>query len=339
MAPEPNPPGPGTGVRGDALRTVVAMVATAYGDPAEVVRPVEFAVAPPDPGQVVVAVRAVGVNPVDGKIVRGLFGPDPARLPRRIGSEAAGVVVAVGDGARYFSLADDERRAIEVGDEVIVYRAIGAFAEAIVADDVTVHPKPTGLDFATAAGLLLAGATAADLVGAAAIAGGDTVVVHGAAGAVGSMTTQLACRRGATVIATAAERNHEHLAGLGAIPVAYGDGLADRIRTAADRAVTAALDAVGTDEAIDASLALGVEPARIVSINAFGRADDGIVLIDGASPDSKRRRDESIAGLITDATSGRLVVEIAQTFPLEQAGRALAALAAPHPRGKFVLLP
>ncbi|MFT3900754.1 MAG: NADP-dependent oxidoreductase [Gordonia sp. (in: high G+C Gram-positive bacteria)] len=323
----------------ESLRTATAMVATEYGDPTTVVAARTVDIAPPGPGQVVVAVRAAGVNPVDGKVVRGLFGADPAALPRRIGSEAAGVVTAVGDGARYFDPDDDQRRDICVGDEVIVYRAVGGYAQALLADDTSVHPKPAALDFPVAAGLLLAGATAADMVGAADIRAGDTVVVHGGAGAVGTVAVQLARKAGATVIATAAPRNHDFLRALGAIPVAYGEGVADRIRGAAPGGVTAALDTVGTDEAIDTSLALGVPPTRIVSIAAFGRADDGIVIVDGSGGDSKRRREEAIAGLIAEATSGGLVVEVAKTFPLAQAGAALDELARAHPRGKFVLLP
>ena len=320
-------------------RTVRAMAATRYGDPAQVVGPVAAAHTPPGPGQAVVDVRAARVNPIDGKIVRGLFGTDPAALPRRIGSEVSGVVTAVGAGARYFAPAEADRREIHAGDEVIVYRAIGGYAEALLADADSVHPKPATLPFPTAAGLLLVGVTAADLVGAAKITGSDTVVVHGGAGAVGAIAVQLARRRGATVIATAAPRNHEFLAGLGAVPVAYGAGVAQRIHAAARRPVTAALDTAGTDEAIDASLDLGISPARIVSIAAFGRGTDGIVIVDGSTADSRRRRSAAIGGLIADATSGELTVEIAKTFPLEQAGQALAELAGPHSRGKFVLLP
>ncbi|WP_367649922.1 NADP-dependent oxidoreductase [Gordonia sp. X0973] len=312
----------------DEPRTVRAMAATSYGDPARVIAPVDVAVPAPGPDEVTVTVRAAGVNPIDGKIVRGQFGDDPAALPRRIGSEAAGVVSAVGDGSRF-----------AVGDEVIVYRAIGGYAQALLADDETVFRKPAALPFPTAAGLLLTGVTAADLVETAAVTDADTVVVHGGAGGVGAIAVQLAVRRGARVIATAAQRNHEYLAGLGAVPVVYGDGLTERLHQAARGPVTAALDTVGTDEAIDASLALGVAPERIVSIAAFGRGGDGIILVDGSTPQSKRHRAEAIPGLIADATSGELTVEVAKTFPLEQAGQALAELAGAHPRGKFVLLP
>ncbi|MFT4200801.1 NADP-dependent oxidoreductase [Gordonia sp. (in: high G+C Gram-positive bacteria)] len=321
------------------LRTAVAMAATEFGDPGKVLAPLTVDIPAPGPRQVVVQVRAAGVNPIDGKITRGLFGADPATLPRRIGSEAAGIVTAVGDGARYFAPDEADRREICVGDEVIVYRAVGGYAQALLADDSAVHAKPAALDFPVAAGLLLTGVTAADLIGAVAVAADDTVVVHGGAGAVGSIAVQLALRLGADVVATAAPRNHEFLERLGAVPVVYGDGLAERIRDASVGPVTVALDTVGTDEAVDSSLALGVPPTRIASIAAFQRADDGIVLLDGSGAEGKRRRAEAIAGLIADATSGDLIVEIAKTFPLTQAGAALDELAGPHPRGKFVLLP
>ena len=303
------------------------IVATAYGDPTEVLSAVEAELPAPGPGQVAVEVRAAGVNPMDLKIVTGFMGTDELKLPRRLGLEVAGVVTAIGDGVEP-----------AVGDEVIVYPAAGGYTDRLIAEASSVHTKPAELDFEHAAGLLLVGGTAADLVATAGVGSGDVVLIHGGAGAVGTIAVQLAVRAGASVIATASPANHTFLAGLGAVPVAYGPGLLDRVTDAATGPVTASVDTVGTDEAIDTSLALHAAD-RIVSIAAFGRADDGIVLLDGSTADSKRHRSDAAAGLIADAASGTLVTEVAKTFDLRDAGQALGELGRSHPRGKFILLP
>ncbi|AZG48524.1 NADP-dependent oxidoreductase [Gordonia insulae] len=308
-------------------------VATAYGDPAEVLDLVDVTIPDPGPDQVVVETRAIGLNPIDVKSVRGYVGADESRLPLPIGYEAAGVVTAVGDGAATTA------GPLAVGDEVIVYRAVGAIADTLLSSTRAVHAKPPTLDFPRAAGLLLVGVTAADAVGTAGIADGDLVLIHGGSGAVGSIAIQLAVKAGATVIATANTANHDQVRRLGAAPVAYGDGLLDRIRAVASGSITSVIDTVGNDEAIDASLALVDNPGKIVSVAAFGRAADGIVVVNGSTPESKRYRTEALDGLIADAASGVLVTEVAKTFPFTEAPTALAELAAAHPRGKYVLLP
>lgn len=309
------------------------IVANAYGDPADVLELVEFEPARPGPGQVVVETRAIGVNPADAKTVRGVMGADESKLPLPLGFEAAGAIAAVGDGAV------TPKGPLSVGDEVIVYRAHGAYADRLSADITTVHRIPPSLDFEHAAGLLLVGVTAADTVATANVTADDVVLIHGGSGAVGAIAIQLAAKVGATVIATGGERNHGHLRALGAVPVAYGDGLPDRVRQAAPAPVTVVIDTVGNDEAIDASLELVEDPGRIVSIAAFGRASDGIVLLNGSTPESKRHRADAIDGLIADAASGELVTEVAKTFPLNDAATALSELETAHPRGKFVLIP
>ena len=176
----------------------------------------------------------------------------------------------------------------------------------------------------------------------AAVRAGRRPPAPGGAGAVGVIAVQLARKIGATVIATAAPANHDHLRELGAIPVAYGDGLLERVQAAAaESPVTVAIDTVGTDEAIDVSLALvdDRDRDRIVSIAAFGRGDDGIVLINGSTPQSKENRSNAIDDLIADAASGALMTDVAGTYPLDQAAKALDDILSSHPRGKFVLLP
>lgn len=273
------------------------------------------------------------MNPADYKTVTGQMGADESRLPLPIGFEAAGVVTAVGDGAA------TTRGPISVGDDVIVYRAVGAYTDTLLADAAAIHPRPATLDVAHAAGLLLVGVTAADLVRTADVTASDVVLVHGGSGAVGSIAVQLAVGAGATVVATAGAANQDHLRALGAIAVTYGDGLLDRVRGAAPGPITAVLDTVGTDEAIDVSLELVDNPGKIVSIAGFGRAADGIVLINGSSSQSKTNRAAAIDGLIADAAAGALVTEVAKTFPLAEAPTALSELATAHPRGKFVLIP
>ena len=169
-----------------------------------------------------------------------------------------------------------------VGDEVIAYRVDGGYAEELVAAASAVVPKPATLGWEAAGGLLLAGATAVHTLTAADVQTGETVLVHAAAGGVGLLVVQLAAIRGARVIATASERNHEYLRRLGAEPTTYGDGLAERVRALAPDGVDAAIDCIGSDEAIDVSLQLVADRERIVTIVGSARvAETGIKLLGG----------------------------------------------------------
>lgn len=310
-----------------------SVVATAYGQPADVVEVRDVDSPRPDAGQVVITTRASALNPIDVKTIAGIMGTDPTKLPIAVGFEAAGVVSAIGDGA-----VNSAGEPLAVGDEVIVYPVSAGASSEVRAAGSAVHTKPSDLPFDTGAGLLLVGVTAADAVATAAVSGTDTVLIHGGAGAVGALATQLAIAKGAIVIATAAERNHDFLRSLGAIPVTYGEGLLERVREAAPDGVTAAIDTVGTDEAVDVSTQLVDDRLRIVSIAAFGRGDD-VTLIDGSSAQSKQHRREAIPALIADAAAGRLRLDVAKTFPLDDAAAALSELASAHPRGKFILHP
>ena len=205
------------------------------------------------------------------------MGADPARLPIRLGSEAAGVVTAVGPDAV------GPAGLVGVGDEVIAFRAPGAYAADLIAPADALVPKLATLDWAPASGLMLTGVTAWHTLAATDVHQGDTVLMHGAAGGVGIVAIQLAARRGATVIATARPSRHDFLRELGAIPVAYGGGLADRVRGAAPGGVDVALDLVGTDEALDVSLDMVADRARIATIVVTPRAREaGIELLGGA---------------------------------------------------------
>jgi NADPH:quinone reductase-like Zn-dependent oxidoreductase len=307
------------------------VVATAYGGP-EVLSVVEADVPAPEAGQVVVDVRAAGVNPADHKIISGAMGADPARLPLPVGLEVAGVVSAVGPDA------EGPGGALSVGDEVVAYPVEGGYADTVVAAAANTVPKPAALPWPEAAGALLTGGTAAHTVAAVGIKAGETLLVHGGAGSVGQLVVQLAVQAGATVVATAGERSHEQLRGFGAIPVTYGSGLIDRVRAVAPDGVDAAVDTVGTDEAVDTSLELVPDRSRIASIAAFGRADTGIVLLSKDDPET-RVRAEVWRTLLPAVANGTVTVNIARTYPLADAAEALQFVRDGHAGGKVVLLP
>lgn len=312
-----------------------AVVASAYGGP-EVLSVIEVAVPDPGPGQVRVAVRAAGVNPFDHKVYSGAFGTDPARLPLRLGTEAAGVVTAVGADA------SGPAGPIAVGDEVIVYRASGAYASELVVPAASVVPKPAGLSWEEAGGLLAAGVTAVHALEAVGLGKGETVLLHGAAGGVGLVAVQVAVARGATALATASEAKHELLRDLGAIPITYGPGLADRLRAAAPDGVDAAADLVGTDEAVDVSVDLVPDRSRIATIAGFERgARAGIKLLGGApgaDPGDEVRAAARLE-LVAAAEAGRLRILVAGSHPLHEAPAAHREIMAGHTTGKIVLVP
>ncbi len=310
------------------------VVATDFGGP-EVLSVHDEQLAAPDAGQVLVAVRAAGVNPFDLKVYSGAFGRDASKLPMRLGSEAAGVVLAVGDGA------NSADAPVRVGDEVIVYRAGGAYAEQLLVKASTVVPKPADMSFEQAAGLMLTGTTAVHMLVATEVSHGDTVLVHGAAGGVGLMAVQIAKARGAHVIGTASVGHHHTLERYGVTPVEYGDSLTQRVQELSED-VTVALDCVGSDEAIDTSLALVTDRARIATIAAFTRgAEAGIKVLGsgpGADPGTEVRNAARLE-LVTLVEEGQLEVTVEETFALADAADAHRAVAAGHTHGKIVLVP
>jgi NADPH:quinone reductase len=316
----------------DTPATARRVLAPEYGGP-EVLRVVEEDVVQPGPGQVMIAVRAAGVNPADYKGFSGRANADPAALPIKPGYEVAGVVAALGADTELASGGG------AVGDPVLAFRVSGGYASVVTVPAKDVFAKPDALDFPAAANLLLVGATAADMLHAVDVQDGETILVHGASGAVGVSLLQQARRRGMRAIGTAAERNFELVRRFGGEPVAYGPGLEQRVRDLAPDGVTAAFDCVGTDEAVDVSLAL-VAKERIVTIAAFQRAQrDGIRVVGGSMPESAAFRDRVRPDLIAQAAAGALAVPVARTYPLEQAAEALAFLADGHPGGKLALIP
>jgi NADPH:quinone reductase-like Zn-dependent oxidoreductase len=327
----------------DRFDTVVmprVVIPTAYGTP-DVLAVTEMPVPPAAADGVVVEVRAAGVNPIDWKLYSGSFhtiaddkkaAAGVAAAMPSLGLECAGVVTAVGADAS----------GVQVGDEVIVYPVTAAYADVVTAAASSILAKPAELGWAEAGSLLLAATTAFHALHAAGVEAGDTVLVHGGSGGVGLMAVQLAAARGATAIATASPANHALLRELGAVPVAYGPGLADRVREAAPRGIGAALDLVGTDEALDVSLELVSDRSRIASITGPPRrAEAGIKLIGygpGQDPGTEIRG-AARADLVARAGAGDLRVIVAGTFPLAEAAQAHRAGMAGHPPGKLVLLP
>ncbi|MET1073233.1 MAG: NADP-dependent oxidoreductase [Umezawaea sp.] len=313
---------------------------TAYGTP-DVLAVTEVPVPHAAADGVVVEVRAAGVNPVDWKLYSGSFhavdddhkdaAGIAASMPS-LGLECAGVVTEVGADVT----------GVRVGDEVVVYPVTAAYADHVTAPAASVLAKPAGLGWAEAGSLMLAGTTAVHALRAAGVGAGDTVLVHGGSGGVGLMGVQLAAAAGATVIATAAERNHALLRELGAIPVVYGPGLADRVRAAAPEGVTAAVDFAGTDEALDVSLELVADRARIASITGSPRrAGTGIKLLGyGPGQDAGTEVRAAARGeLVELAGSGALRVVVDTTFALDEAAKAHAIGISGHAPGKLVLIP
>ncbi len=313
---------------------------TAYGTP-DVLAVTEAPTPSAAVDGVVVEVRAAGVNPIDWKLYSGAFHEvdddhkDAAGLAASLpslGLECAGVVTEVGA-----AVTD-----VRVGDEVIVYPVTAAYADYVTAPADSLLRKPAEIDWAQAGALMLTGTTAVHALHAAGVGAGDTVLVHGGSGGVGLMAVQLATAAGATVIATAAERNHALLRELGATPVAYGPGLADRVRAAAPQGVTAAVDFAGTDEALDVSLELVADRDRITSITGSPRrATTGIKLLGyGPGEDAGTELRNAARGeLVERVESGALRVIIDATFPLAEAAKAHEIGIAGHAPGKLVLIP
>jgi NADPH:quinone reductase-like Zn-dependent oxidoreductase len=244
-------------------------------------------------------------------------------VPSGFGCDFAGVVDEVGDGATGFA----------VGERVYGGALAKAAADFVVAKTPadTLLPTPDGISDEVASTLSVAGLTAAAALAAVGLRAGDTFLIGGAAGGVGVFAVQLAKLAGATVIGTASEPTFEFLRQLGAEPVAYGTGLADRVRALAPGGVTAATDLFGTETA-EAALALGVAPARISTI-AAGPNPPG-----GARPTSGYDAGRSDLERITDAIlAGQITVPIAATFPIERLREAVTLQAGRHVHGKVVV--
>ena len=279
------------------------------------------------PGEVLVAVRAAGINPGEIAIREGyLHERWPATFPSGEGTDFAGVVQAVGAGVSAFA----------VGDEVLGWteqRASHAELVVVPADQLT--SKPASVSWEVAGSLFVAAVAAYASVQAVAPKAGETVVVSAAAGGVGSVAVQLARRTGATVIGLAGERNHDWLRHHEIVPVTYGDGQAERIREAARGTIDAFIDTFG-DGYVDLAIELGVAPQRINTIIDYEAVERLGVHGQGTHAIASVPLLAEIAGLVAD---GGLEIPVARTFPLEGVRDAYRELAGRHSHGKIVLLP
>jgi NADPH:quinone reductase len=305
-------------------------VAVDFGGP-EVLRSIDVDVPDPRAGQATIDVRAAGMNPADAKhIARG---QDRGLLPLPLGYEVAGVVTALGPDTELASGGG------AVGDEVVASPVTGGYTTAITVPASSVFAKPPALTFPEAASLLLVATTAADLLHVSGARAGETVLLHGAAGAVGVMVLQQARHLGVRMIGTASRANFDFVRRFAGIPVEYGAGLLERVRAAAPEGVAAALDTVGSDEAGDVSLALVADRQRVVTIAAAPRAKaDGYVFVGASNPESGPFRARARCRLLKLAQDGELVVPIAATFRFEDAPAAFTMLTSPHAPGKIALV-
>jgi NADPH:quinone reductase len=305
-------------------------VAVDFGGP-EVLRRIDADVPDPGPGQVTIDVRAAGLNPADAKHVAP--GQDRSLLPLSIGFEVAGVVAGLGPGTQLASGGG------AIGDEVVASPISGGYTTAITVPASSVFAKPATLAYPEAANLLLVGTTAADLLHASGARDGETILLHGAAGAVGVSVVQQARRLGVRVVGTASPANFAFVRRFGGMPVEYGPGLLERVRAAAPEGIAAALDTVGSHEAGDVSLALVDDRRRVITIADAPRAKvDGYVFVGASNPESGPFRARARSRILALARAGDLVVPMAQTFPFEDAPAAFALLTSPHPPGKIALV-
>jgi NADPH:quinone reductase-like Zn-dependent oxidoreductase len=298
-----------------------------YGGP-DVLYVVDVEPREPGEGEVVVRVKAAGINPGEAAIREGLLDERwPATFPSGQGSDLAGVIAEVGAGVE----------GLGVGDEVIGFTHDRASqAELVVVDAQNLTPRPSAVSWEAAGALFVAGTTAYAAVRAVAPAGGDVLAVSAAAGGVGTLAVQLARNAGATVIGIAGEHHRDWLREHGAIPVTYGDGLAERIRDAAGSSgLDAFIDTFGSGY-VDLAIELGVAPQRVDTIIDWDAAERHGVKTDGNMAGASADTLAELARLIAE---GRLEVPIARVYPLTEVRAAYRELERRHTLGKIVLAP
>ncbi len=293
----------------------------------EVLHIAEVAVPTPPAGEVLVAVKAAGINPGEASIREGyLEARWPSTFPSGEGSDLAGVVSAIGDGVTEFA----------VGDEVLGWsERRSSHADYTVVPVGQLIRKPPALSWPVAGSLYVVGVTAYAAVRAVAAGPGDAVVVSGAAGGVGTITVQLLKTKGASVIGIAGPSHHDWLRSKGVTPVTYGEGLIDRIRAAAPGGVDAFIDLFGP-EYIKLAVDLGVAPDRIETIISWEAAQQVGAKAEGSGDASTT---EVLAEMADLVASGQIEVPIAATYPLEHVREAFTELEKRHTLGKIVLIP
>ncbi|GAA4284364.1 NADP-dependent oxidoreductase [Brevibacterium daeguense] len=274
----------------------------------------------PGPGQLLIDVRAAGVNPYDWKLRSGLFGRK-AKLPRAMGVEAAGVVRAVGPDVEGFP----------VGTEVVgtVAKGFGGYADQTVLRAAATVEKPAALSFTDAAVMPVAGVTAYDGTHQIELERGQTLVILGAGGGVGTIATQIGGVHKFNVIGVAGESKQDYLRGLGATPVVYGPGLADRLRAASSGTIDLVLDLVGGDS-LRAALEVVSADRIITTVDSGAVAEHGVLEL---------QHDPEALKKIVDVASYGLIDPQVTVVPLAEAGRAVAEVEGGHSTGNIVLVP
>lgn len=311
-----------------------AIVYTELGSP-EVLQLMDIPDPVAGPGEVVVRIEAAGVNPLDAKRRGGMRPMPPITEPRRVGLDGAGVVDSVGEGVSAFA----------VGDRVAIGDTTGTYATHLVVPVANLTRLPDAVTAAEGAALSIPVGTAYQCVRSLNVGAGDTLLVHAGSGAVGQAAIQFAVNAGAKVIATGSPARHEQLRELGAVPVAYGDGLADRVRAAAPDGVTVALDCIGTDEAIEVSKELVADHDRIATIvRGPDAADLGIRAFSGGSPTPLTEQElawrREAVGVAADLiAAGDFQIELGPELPLAEAAQAHELIEAHAARGKITLVP
>jgi NADPH:quinone reductase len=307
---------------------------TEFGGP-EVLTLVDIPDPEPGRGEVAVRVEAAGINPVEWKQRSALRDTGRITSPRRPGSDAAGIVTAVGKGVEGF----------RIGEPVVVFLATGTYATDVVVSASHVQPRPPAVSAEEGAALGIPVGTAYQTVRSLAVGPGDTLLIHGGSGAVGQAAIQFARMWGAAVVATTSPRRAERVQDLGATPVDYeGEGLEERIRAAAPLGITAAIDIAGTDQAIATSKALVGDHARIATlVRGADAARLGIRAFSGGSPDPLTQlelawRAEAIPVALALMANDAFSVELGPSFPLDQASEAQRVVQS-GVDGKVVLLP
>lgn len=290
----------------------------------EVMKVMEFPDPQAGPGQVRVRVKAAGVQHYDCAVRSGWTPSNGAevKLPQIPGNEFAGIVDQIGEGVTGFS----------VGSHVLGFGLLNCYAEYVIVRTDQIVNKPETLSWEEAGGLTGNGQGAYIALKAIGIAPGDTVLINGAAGSLGAFAVQLAKEWGAaTVIGTASESNHDFLRSLGAVPVTYEEGLADRVRALAPGGVDAAFDTAG-GEGIRAAVELVKDKNRICTFYAYDLIEElGLRAVRG------ERSAARLAELVNLHSKGKLQIPIRQVFPLERADEAHRAIETRHGRGKIVL--
>jgi NADPH:quinone reductase-like Zn-dependent oxidoreductase len=301
----------------------------------EVLELAEIPTPTPDKGELLVEVKAVGVNPLDCKLRSGKRPSAPITEPRRLGSDGAGTIVSIGSGV------DGWR----IGDAVIIHGGSGTYATHVLVTPAQITKKPDDLDWATAAAIGIPVTTAYQAVASLGVGHNDVFLIHGGSGTVGQAAIQFAVRKGARVLATTSAAKSDLVRALGAEPILYGDGLLARAREAAPDGVDLILDIVGTDEAIATSLELVDDPQKIGTLVVGARAAElGIRAWSGGNPiplshDELALRAEAVPIAADLLSRGELRVALGTEYPLSEVVEAHSESESGHPAGKIILRP